>query len=193
MEEAKPSGTTIVERKVKDEKTGKVITKKEEVQTYEYKLPKNHVPEAEDWGIAEYKYPDLKIDIKTIFDIGKEEKISGIKLNQDGSYIKDEQKDSDEILKGFFHYNQIVDMLYKTQLEVKDDNSKGYTGLKEGIVSAAVKVHSGFDRLGKTIKQGSRCRICRRHVDYLPADGYCSVECFTKDLAHRLLTQRIWS
>jgi hypothetical protein len=39
-----------------------------------------------------------------------------------------------------------------------------------------------IDKYGKLIKQGGTCSVCGKHVDYVPMNGYCSIECFTKDL-----------
>ena len=195
VEEAKVIGKKVITEETRD-KSGKVITQQKEIDIYEYKLPKDNVPEAQDWGIVEYNYPEIKLDDK-LFSLVKEEKISGIKLNANGSYVKSEPKDYNKVLEAFFHYDQIVDMIHNTQLQVTEDNTNlqknKVSNNKEGVISALVKTKNAFDRFGRTIKEGSTCRVCGKRLAYLPAQGFCSSECFIKDLTNRVLTQRALS
>ena len=195
VEEAKVIGKKVITEETRD-KSGKVITQQKEIDIYEYKLPKDNVPEAQDWGIVEYNYPEIKLDDK-LFSLVKEEKISGIKLNANGSYVKSEPKDYNKVLETFFHYDQIVDMIHNTQLQVTEDNTNlqknKVSNNKEGVISALVKTKNAFDRFGRTIKEGSTCRVCGKRLAYLPAQGFCSSECFIKDLTNRVLTQRALS
>lgn len=195
VEEAKVIGKKVITEETRD-KNGKVITQQKEIDIYEYKLPKDNVPEAQDWGIVEYNYPEIKLDDK-LFSLVKEEKISGIKLNANGSYVKSEPKDYNKVLEAFFHYDQIVDMIHNTQLQVTEDNTNlqknKVSNNKEGVISALVKTKNAFDRFGRTIKEGSTCRVCGKRLAYLPAQGFCSSECFIKDLTNRVLTQRALS
>lgn len=195
IEEAQVIGKKVITVETRD-KDGKEITQQKEIDIYEYKLPEDHVPESQDWGIAEYKYPEIKLDDK-LFSLAKEEKISGIKLNANGSYVKSEPKDYNKVLEAFFHYDQIVDMIHNTQLQVKEDNTKlqqnKVSNNKEGVISALVKTKNAFDRFGRTIKEGSTCRVCGKRLAYLPAQGFCSSECFIKDLTNRVLRQRALS
>lgn len=195
VEEAKVIGKKVITEETRD-KSGRVITQQKEIDIYEYKLPKDNVPEAQDWGIVEYNYPEIKLDDK-LFSLVKEEKISGIKLNANGSYVKSEPKDYNKVLEAFFHYDQIVDMIHNTQLQVTEDNTNlqknKVSNNKEGVISALVKTKNAFDRFGRTIKEGSTCRVCGKRLAYLPAQGFCSSECFIKDLTNRVLTQRALS
>lgn len=195
VEEAKVIGKKVITEETRD-KSGRVITQQKEIDIYEYKLPKDNVPEAQDWGIVEYNYPEIKLDDK-LFSLVKEEKISGIKLNANGSYVKSEPKDYNKVLESFFHYDQIVDMIHNTQLQVTEDNTNlqknKVSNNKEGVISALVKTKNAFDRFGRTIKEGSTCRVCGKRLAYLPAQGFCSSECFIKDLTNRVLTQRALS
>lgn len=195
IEEAQIIGKKVITEETRD-KSGKVITQQKEIDIYEYKLPEDNVPEAQDWGIAQYDYPEIKLDDK-LFSLVKEEKISGIKLNANGSYVKSEPKDYNKVLEAFFHYDQIVDLIHNTQLQVKEDNTNlqknKVSNNKEGVISALVKTKNAFDRFGRTIKEGSTCRICHKRLAYLPAQGFCSTECFIKDLTNRVLVQRATS
>ena len=55
-------------------------------------------------------------------------------------------------------------------------------------LQSIVNIASAVDKYGKAIKQGMTCPVCGKHVPYMPVQGFCSVECFTKDLTARLLT-----
>ncbi len=42
------------------------IIQQKEIDIYEYKLPSDNVTEAQDWGIAQYDYPEIKLDDKLL-------------------------------------------------------------------------------------------------------------------------------
>lgn len=51
-----------------------------------------------------------------------------------------------------------------------------------------LEVKSAFDSLGRAIEQGFTCPVCGKRMSFMTPTGYCSVQCFAKDLTNRLLT-----
>lgn len=56
----------------------------------------------------------------------------------------------------------------------------------KNAIEATVGIIGAVNEFGHYIKQGSRCPICGKHIDYLPGNGYCSLKCAGKALATKI-------
>lgn len=94
-----------------------------------------------------------------------------------------------EVLKHFEDFDQVNTMLWNSM-----QNGKPPAGVTvesvHGTVQGVFDTINTVDKFGKAIMQGSPCKICQKQVKWMPSNGYCSVECFLKDLLNRLAIHR---
>lgn len=55
----------------------------------------------------------------------------------------------------------------------------------EGM-AAVSNFASNVDKLGKAIKYGTPCPVCGKNMKHIPPGGYCSTDCFLKDIMNRV-------
>lgn len=71
------------------------------------------------------------------------------------------------------------DIVKVTQEQSSERTSKNTFEATVGIIAAVNDV-------GEFIKKGGTCPVCGKHIDYMPANGYCSLECAGKDLLRKV-------
>lgn len=53
---------------------------------------------------------------------------------------------------------------------------------------AAVGIVQSVNEFGQFLKKGGTCPVCGKHIDFMPGNGYCSIECAVKDLKNKILS-----
>lgn len=91
---------------------------------------------------------------------------------------------------------ELVELLYKSSGEVKKttlknsklvaDSSYGAANKEQMKLDAQVYIKSEFDKFGHSIATGMTCPVCGKKIKYLYPTGYCSGECFLKDMSKKV-------
>lgn len=71
---------------------------------------------------------------------------------------------------------------------VNDEISEDEKGNKEkkSTLEAAIGLASAVDQFGHYLMKGGTCPVCKKHVDFMPGNGYCSLTCAAKDLLRKI-------
>ena len=98
---------------------------------------------------------------------------------------KKPEKSTEQILREFQSWDEANTALWNAC-----NNGKPPMGVSvesvDGCVNAVFNTIAVIDKFGKAIAQGGTCSVCGKHINYVPLNGYCSVECFIKDLLKRV-------
>lgn len=99
------------------------------------------------------------------------------------------EKSTEDIIKEFQSWDEA-----NTTLWNNCNNGKPPMNLSvetvHGCVQAVFDTVQTIDKFGKALKQGGKCSVCGKHIDYVPLNGYCSIDCFVKDLLSRVAFNR---
>ena len=96
------------------------------------------------------------------------------------------EKSSDQILIEFCNFEEAAMSLSKlctSPLSCEQMSVKEIEGGIQGIYN----FKKNIDEFGKALKYGSECSVCGKHMDHVPPNSYCSIECFLEDLKKRAL------
>lgn len=101
-------------------------------------------------------------------------------------YSKDDSiKPLDKVLKEFNDWDEVNTAVWNSC-----NNGKPPMGVSvesvDGCINAVINTVQTVDKFGKALAQGGKCMVCGKTIHYVPLNGYCSVQCFAKDLMKRI-------
>lgn len=109
---------------------------------------------------------------------------------ENDEYHQAEPVDTESIMKEFQAVDDTTTLMGSSVSEAEDINdvtlieTNGRTS--KNTLEAAVGIVAAVNDLGQYIKRGSKCPVCGKQVDFMPANGYCSITCAGKDLLKKL-------
>ena len=117
------------------------------------------------------------------------ETVRGIIYNEDGSYAISHSSTLQEIMKMFYEWWELVQILKKTSNNIKEAKENVETEIddeKKLTINAELYIKSAFDKYGHAIREGMICPVCGKKQRFLPPGGYCSLECMLKDVNNKV-------
>lgn len=127
-------------------------------------------------------------DLLSSIESNNIEEVSGVQLNENGSYALKQSKTTRELMAMVWQWWNLVQTLKKSSnnyqeslLETKQESENNTI-----VIDATLVAKHAFDKFGRAIARGMTCPICGRKIKNLGMGGYCSAECVLKDAKNKV-------
>ena len=109
---------------------------------------------------------------------------------KDDVYTEGKPVDTESIIRDTQALEDTTTLMAASTADAEDNNAivsqEPQERTSKNTFEAAVGIVAAVNDFGQFLQRGSKCPVCGKTVPFMPANGYCSLECAGKDLLKKL-------
>lgn len=109
---------------------------------------------------------------------------------KDDVYTQGAPVDTASIIKDFEAVQDATTLMAASTADAEDNSAvvsdEPQERTSKNTFEAAIGLTAAVNDFGQFIMRGSRCPVCGKQVPFMPANGYCSLQCAGRDLLKKL-------